>query len=45
MTETTQSKTKTTIEFFREKFADEEESEPVLIDPKGSNADEREAEP
>jgi hypothetical protein len=34
MTETTQSKTKTTIEFFREKFADEE-TEPVWIDPKG----------
>jgi hypothetical protein len=28
---------KTTIEFFREKFADEEEPEPVWIDPKGES--------
>jgi hypothetical protein len=33
-----QSKTKTTIEFFREKFADEE-VEPVWIDPKGNRAE------
>jgi hypothetical protein len=33
-----QSKTKTTVEFFREKFADDEETEPVWIDPKGGNA-------
>jgi hypothetical protein len=33
-----QSKTKTATEFFREKFADEEESEPVWIDPKGESA-------
>jgi hypothetical protein len=33
-----QSKTKTATEFFREKFADDEETEPVWIDPKGGNA-------
>lgn len=39
-----QSKTKTATEFFREKFADDEEPEPVWIEPKGGNADgEREA--
>jgi hypothetical protein len=46
MTETNQGKTKTATEFFREKFADEEETEPIWIDPKGGNADgEREAKP
>jgi hypothetical protein len=33
-----QSKTKTTIEFFREKFADEE-AEPLWIDPKGDRVE------
>jgi hypothetical protein len=32
-----QSKTKTATEFFREKFADEEEPQPVWIDPKGDS--------
>lgn len=39
MTETNRGKTKTATEFFREKFADDEEPDPVWIDPKGGNAD------
>jgi hypothetical protein len=30
---------KATVEFFREKYADDDESEPVWIDPKGDSED------